>query len=330
MRDAPARPRAAPSLGRGRWKGAPSREADPRQPEEIEIHTADGWALRADFYEAGGEGASGVAVLAHALMARRGEFDRKGSGLARFLAGRGWKVVSFDFRGHGGSGPSAREGGTYGYDDLVRGDLPAVMSFARSRGRGKLPVVVLGHSLGGHTSLASQGTGALDADAIVGFGASPWVATFEPSRPRWLTKRVILEGVLRVSRRVGRFPARALGRGSDDESLGCIEDIGRFAGAGAGAGSWASADGRDDYLGALGKVRVPVLQVVSEGDRLECAPACGAELLARCGGKRDILRISARDDGRAPPGHMAMVTSGRVRGAWARVEEWMRMCASSR
>jgi predicted alpha/beta hydrolase len=338
MRDAPPRPRAAPSLGRARWRGASAPDADPRQPEEIEIRTSDGWALRADLYEAGGEGAErgggppGVAVLAHAFMARRGEFDRQGGGLAPFLAARGWKVVSFDFRGHGGSGPSAREGGSYGYDDLVRGDLPAVMSFARSRVRGKLPVVVLGHSLGGHTSLAAQGTGALGADAIVGFGASPWVAAFEPSRPRWLAKRVLLEGMVRMSRRVGRFPARALGRGSDDESLGCIEDIGRFAGAGAWAGSWASADGRDDYLAALGRVRVPVLQVVSEGDRLECAPACGAELLARCngGGKRDIVRIAARDDGGAPPGHMAMVTSGRVRDAWARVEEWMRMCASLR
>jgi predicted alpha/beta hydrolase len=331
MRDAPARPRAASRSGR--WRGAGGRDAAPEAPEEIEIRTADGWALRADLHEPRGEGGSagarGVAVLAHALMARRSEFDRGGGGLARFLAGRGWRVVSFDFRGHGDSGPRADEGGSYGYDDLVRGDLPAVMSFARSRARARLPVVMIGHSLGGHTSLAAQGTGAIDVDAIVGFGASPWVAELEPSRPRWFAKRAILQGVVSVTRRFGRFPARALGRGSDDESRACIEDIGRFARAGAARGAWASADGRDDYMAALGRVRVPVLQVVSEGDRLECAPSCGAELLARCGGQREIVRIVARDDGGAAPGHMGMLTSRRVTGAWARVEEWMRMCAAS-
>ncbi len=265
----------------------------------------------------------GVAVLAHALMARRTEFHRQEGGLAGFLVERGWRVVSFDFRGHGDSGPSPGDGGSYRYDDLVRSDLPAVVAFARSRSRGKVPVVVVGHSLGGHTSLAAQGTGAIDADAIVGFGASPWIPELEPSRARWFAKRTIMQGLLAVSRRVGRLPARALGRGSDDESLGCIEDLGRFA----RSGGWASADGRDDYIGALAKVEVPVLQVVSDGDRLECAPECGAAMLARCsgGGARGLIRIEARDDGGRPPGHMGMVTSSRCRLAWSRVEEWMRM-----
>jgi predicted alpha/beta hydrolase len=325
---------------RGRWRRTPSRGAGGSGPEPIEIRTADGWALRADLFEPtpGAAGSPrGVAVLAHALMARRSEFHRPAGGLAGFLAGRGWRVVSFDFRGHGGSGPAPADGGTYGYDDLVRGDWPAISSFARSRARGKLPVVVVGHSLGGHTSLAAQGTGALDADAIVGFGASPWIPELEPSRLRWLAKQTVLRGMLSVTRRVGRFPARALGRGSDDESLRCVQDIGRFARLGgrgdAGGGpGWRSADGRDDYIAALGRVPIPVLQVVSGGDRLECPPACGAALLAACrgGGERELLRIDRRDDGGPPPGHMGMVTSDRVKGAWAKVEEWMAMCVRAR
>jgi predicted alpha/beta hydrolase len=322
------------SAGRrsGRWnRASSSRAARPTATgapavEEIEIRTTDGWSLRASVFEpaAGpGDRPRGVAVLAHALMARRGEFHRSGQGFATFLAARGWRVVSFDFRGHGDSGPRAHEGGSYAYDDLVRDDLPAVLAFARSRARGKLPVVVVGHSLGGHTSLVAQGTGLLDADALVGLGACPWVRELEPSGSRWLAKRTIVEGMLLLARRVGRFPARALGRGSDDESLACVEDIGRFA-----RSRWASADGRHDYLASIARVRVPVLQVVSDGDRLECAPACGAALLARCGvgPSRDLLHIEGRDDGSAPPGHMAMVTGGRSQRAWAKVEEWMAMC----
>jgi predicted alpha/beta hydrolase len=298
-------------------------EAD--RVEEVEIRTTDGWSLRAGLCEprvGAGAHPRGVAVLAHALMARRSEFHRADGGLAGFLAAKGWRVVSFDFRGHGESGPSAAQGGRYAYDDFVNGDLPAVVAFARSRARAKLPVVVVGHSLGGHTSLVAQGTGAIEVDALVGFGASPWVRAFEPSSARWTAKRVIVAGMLVLARRVGRLPARALGRGSDDESRACIEDIARFASAG-----WASADGRSDYLSAIGRVRVPILQVASAGDKLECAPECAAALLDRSGSGavRDLLRIEGRDDGGAAPGHMAMVTGAEVKRAWTQVEAWMAM-----
>jgi len=297
----------------------PGDRAAPRI-EEIDVRTRDGWSLRTDVHEPTGT-PFGVAVLAHAFMARRTEFDRpRGAGLARFLVELGWRVIAFDFRTHGDSGPGAHEGGTYGYDDLVARDLPAVASFARSRARSGLPVVVVGHSLGGHVALAAQGTGGIEVDAIVGLGVSPWLPALEPSRGRWMIKRAVLVAMLALSRRVGRFPSRVLGRGSDDESRGCVEDLVRFASTGA----WTSADGRADYLASLARVRVPVLGVVSEGDRLECAPACGARLLSHTGGRHDLVRIEHRDDGSAPPGHMGLVTSGRVRGAWSEVEAWMR------
>jgi predicted alpha/beta hydrolase len=339
MADPQARRRATSKGSLGRWKKAPaapgvaSEAGGAGRVEEVEIRTKDGWALRAGVCEpmsgasgAGGR-ARGVAVLAHALMARRSEFHRADGGLAGFLAARGWRVVSFDFRGHGESSPRADQGGRYAYDDLVRSDLPAVVSFARSRARGRLgrlPVVVVGHSLGGHTSLAAQATGGIHVDALVGFGACPWVRDLEPSASRWVAKRALVAGMVAMARRVGRLPARALRRGSDDESLACMEDIGRFARAG-----WASADGRHDYLSAIGRVRVPVLQVVSSGDRLECAPACGAALLEGCGGRgaRDLVRIEGSDGGGKPPGHMGMVTSQRLKDAWTRVEEWMGMYA---
>ncbi len=332
MAEPRARSRAKSNGGAGRTKTASSARtpAGSDVVEEVEIRTSDGWSLRAGVCEpraAAGEGPRGVAVLAHALMARRSEFHQEGGGFAGFLAARGWRVVSFDFRGHGDSGPTAASGARYTYDDLVHADLPAVVSCARSRARGKLPVVVVGHSLGGHTSLVAQATGAIDVDALVGFGACPWVRALDPSRVRWAAKRAVVEGMLAAARRVGRFPARALGRGSDDESLACIEDIARFARVG-----WTSADGAVDYLEAIGRVGVPVLQVVSAGDRLECAPACGASLLERCGGgaARDLLRIDGGDEGRKAPGHMGMVTSARVTRAWTEVEEWMGMWARAR
>jgi predicted alpha/beta hydrolase len=255
------------------------------------------------------------------MMARRSEFERpKGGGVASMLVERGWRVVSFDFRGHGDSGPPAREGAAYGYDDLVTRDLPAVHEFARSRLRRKIPVVLVGHSLGGHVGLAAQGTGLVGFDGVACIGANVWLSALEPSRRRWLLKRATLAAVVAVSRGVGRFPARLLRLGSDDESLAYFEDFDRFARTGA----WTSSDGRADYLAALGDVGVPVLQLVSDGDRLECVPECGVRFVARCSGGHEVVRVRAGDDGRPPPDHMGMVTSGRIASAWGRVEAWMR------
>ncbi|HEY3818159.1 MAG TPA: alpha/beta fold hydrolase [Polyangiaceae bacterium] len=288
--------------------------------ESIDVRTSDGWSLRADVHEPGGAPV-GVAVLAHAMMARRSEFERpRGAGLASRLVARGWRVVAFDFRGHGDSTAPAREGGTYGYDDLVAKDLPAVHEFVRSRLRRKAPVVLVGHSLGGHVGLASQGTGLVSFDAVVCVGANVWLRDLEPLRPRWLVKRATLAAILAVSRRVGRFPARLLRLGSDDESRAYFEDFERFA----RTGGWTSADGGVDYLAALGAVRVPVLQLVSDGDRLACAPECGARFVARCGGEHEVIRVEAGDDGGPPPDHMGMVTSGRIGRVWERIEAWMR------
>jgi predicted alpha/beta hydrolase len=291
------------------------------ESEQLEIRTADGWLLRADVTSPRGKPV-GVAVLAHALMARRGEFSAaRDGGPVRLLSERGWCVVAFDFRGHGDSQSGRREAcEPCSYDDLVARDLPAVCAFGRERSGRRRPVVVLGHSLGGNVALAAQGTGAIRVDAIVALGAGMWLRELEPSRARWMVKRLTLAASVALSRRVGYFPSRALRLGSDDESSLLLEDFARFA----HAGIWASADGRLDYLASLRDVRIPVLQVLTEGDRLECVPECGALFVGRCGGRNEVIRVARSDDGGSAPSSMGLVTGGRVAAVWERVEAWMR------
>lgn len=292
--------------------------------EQLDIRTSDGWSLRADVHEPKGD-AVGVAVLAHAMMARRSEFDRpQGAGLAQFFVERSWRVVTFDFRGHGESGPLAREGGSHHYDDFVTRDLPTVHAFARSRSSRKHSVVLVGHSLGGHAGLAAQGAGLVAFDAIVAVGANVWLRQLETSAARWLVKRAALLGMFALSKRIGRFPSRALRLGSDDVTRACVDDLERFA----RTGMWTSADGGIDYLSSLLRVRIPVLQMVSDGDRLDCPPECGARFVAHCGGRHEIIRIGRSDDGGPPPSHMGLVTSGTVTSSWERAEAWMRRGSS--
>jgi predicted alpha/beta hydrolase len=291
----------------------------PAGVEDVEVHTSDGRVLRATVREP--ESAlAGVAVLAHAMFARRGEFERpQGAGLAPFLAARGWRTIAFDFRGHGESGPGAAEGASHAYEDLVVHDLPAVVACARDRAAGAR-VVVVGHSLGGHVAAASQGTGRLGADAIAMFGANVWLRAFEPSLARWAAKHAIARMLDEVCTRRGYFPARALRLGSDDEPTPYMRHISRAV----RGDQWGSEDGREDYARALENVRVPVLAIASDADKINCHADCAARFVARVSGPWTFERIRKSDDGGPPPGHMEMVTTPGASSVWARMERWMR------
>jgi predicted alpha/beta hydrolase len=300
----------------------PSRSRSPRVSfEEIEIRTSDGVALRAVVDDPPeGVPLAGTAVLAHAMFGRRTEFGRPGRpGLAATYASLGWRTIAFDFRGHGDSARApATTGGGHGYDDLVRLDLPAVVDCARARAEGA-PVVVVGHSLGAHVALAAQGTGRLDADGVVSLAGNVWIRELEPLRVRWAAKLGVARAMRAVVARVGRFPARSLRLGSDDEPARYMTEFLRPTLEGA----WASSDGRDDYLAALASVRVPVVSVASDGDHLECHPACAERFVGRCAGPTRALRVARADDGSRAPGHMGLVTTGRAKTAAIEALAWI-------
>lgn len=267
--------------------------------EEIEIRTEDGVALRG-VVDDPSEGVAlvGTCVLAHAMFARKTSFGRRDRpGLAHALAQKGFRTVAFDFRGHGDSAlsPGAAE---WGYDDLVRFDLPAVVSAARARDEGR-PVIVVGHSLGGHVALAAQGTGRIQASAIVGVAANVWLGALDPSLVRRVAKRVIASASMRAIDRIGRVPARALRLGSDDASAKYMRDLFRTA----REGRWSSADGEEDYLASLANVTVPVANVLGDRDRLMCHPRAGEAFVRRCAGPTAFFTADA--------GHMDLVTSTR-------------------
>lgn len=275
--------------------------------EDLEIRTTDGTSLRATVREPPeGVTFAGTCVLAHALFARRTSFDHpKRAGLAQALASLGFRTIAFDFRGHGESRPSPSKS-EWGYDEFVVSDLPSVVECARARGNDE-PVVVVGHSLGGHVALASQGIGKLHADGIVAVASSVWVDAFESSRVRSLAKRAALIAMNEASRRVGFFPARALRIGSDDASNRFVRDLARFV----ARNTWTSRDGRLDYLAGLSDVRVPVCAIASHGDRVICPPAAAEAFARKCAGPVRFVAVDRADDGGPPPGHMELVTGTR-------------------
>jgi len=225
-------------------------------------------------------------------------------------------VLLPDLRGHGRSGPTPREGGDWSYDELVA-DTGVYVELARRLAPG-LPVVLLGHSLFAHTSLAWLGQHP-DAPvaAHVALAMDVWMRACEPSRPRWLLKRATMAVAAGVTALAGYFPAARLGLGSMDEARGYWADISR----GVRVDGWRGRDGVDYHAG-LAAIRCPCLHVVSAGDRLLAHPAAALRLTAAIPGRTawQLGTDAAFADLR--PDHMGLLT-GPSAPLWRAIAEWL-------
>lgn len=290
----------------------------------MSTRTADGWTLHGESLVP--DAPRAVAVLAHAMMVNRRTMDRPtGAGLASHLAARDLAVLNFDLRGHGESGPTAREGAEWLYDDYIRWDLPALVAEARARFPG-LHVSVVGHSLGGHTALFAAALSPERApDSIVAIAANMWLPSLEPSRARRLAKGLIARAWLGVTMLGGRFDPRWIRAGTDAEPLSYVRQAARMY----RRDRLGSADDRVDYLQALGALRLPVLSITSAGDRILARPAAVARLLARAERAEITHRCVAHGElGRPAPGHMELVTDAGSRPIWGEIAAYIRSRAA--
>jgi len=281
----------------------------------MKITTGDGWALHVDHKAHRGERKGAVVVL-HAMMVDRRSMDRpRGQGLASFLADSGWEVFLADFRGHGESGPVAREGGQWTYDDLVCQDVPALVTRAARAGG---PVYVVGLSLGGHVAAASAGAGLCAPDGLVLLSSNIWMPQLEPSRRRRRVKGLQMAVFRAISELRGRFPSRRLRMGPADECRTYVRDLHRFWRRDA----WTARDGTD-WLAGLATYEGRVLSVVGKRDRL-MAHVDGARRWASPFPRLAFWHVGRGDHGlEIDPDHVGLGADPRCRPLWAAVDGWM-------
>ncbi len=290
----------------------------PVNSSPIEARTGDGRVLRGVHHESSAPRA--CAVLGHAMMVDRRTMDRPpGEGLASTLAAHGIAALNFDLRGHGESGPTARDGSRWSYDDIVRHDVPAMVAEGRRR-YPEAPTVVVGHSLAGHAAMIAAGLDPAAApDAIVALAPNLWAPRFEPSARRRALKRATILAWAAMSAPVGRFESRAFRMGTTAEPWSYVRDLVRF---------WRtdellSADGRTDYLEALARAELPVLVVSSEGDTLLAHPVAVARFAGTMWRARLSHRTIRAGDVSPPPDHMELVTSERSRPVWDEIARYI-------
>ncbi|SQJ12920.1 Predicted hydrolase of the alpha/beta-hydrolase fold [Serratia rubidaea] len=131
---------------------------------------------------------------------------------ARYLNERGFNVMTYDYRGTGRSRGNLREC-KVSMADWMEEDVGRVTDWAASRFPG-IPLLAVGHSVGGHAIVLSSATRALQAAVLIASHAGVTrtiQATAEKIRV-WCVLRLLAPVLCRL---FGYMPARRLGIGED-------------------------------------------------------------------------------------------------------------------
>jgi len=224
------------------------------------LKTSDGVELFWQSWQA--DSPSGVIVLVHGLA----DHSSRYTGLGQFLAAHDWTVYAVDLRGHGKSSDGLKPGRVHvdQFSDYAN-DVDAMLAHAKQQHPG-LPLVILGHSMGGLIAL----TYALDhPDQLDGVVlSSPALGTHPDARPP-----AILNLLVRFLARIKPdllFPSdldtSAVSRDSDvvkdyiDDPL-----VSEKVSAGWYVGITKAID---DIQGRAAELKIPSLLMQSGADRL--------------------------------------------------------------
>ncbi len=273
-----------------------------------EAVAADGTRLA--LYRVGDPDAPPVLLMPGTFSNHTFWLGTRGRGMAWHLADSGYEAVVLDPRGHGGS--ERPRGRDWRFEDWGRLDVPAAVAASSGDSR---PVSLVGHSAGGASMLiALAGEPALRervASVVVLGTPVPWLQ-------RW--RRVAALAIRATSRVLGRFPARRLGLGPEDELPGVMIqwinwNLRR---------EWRGDDGID-YVRRLADIQTPLLAISGAGDNTFApSDACRA-LVDMVGSPEAEYVLAGRDTGFTEDfTHPGIVVSRAAhREVWPLIVAWL-------
>ena len=182
---------------------------------DLTIAATDGFALSARVF--GESAAARGAILVNPATGVRKGYYRP---FAEFLASRGWRVVTFDNRGVGGSRPERLRGFEARMQDWAERDSEGVLRWMVDEaavpahaGGTRAPLCLVGHSFGGQALGLIPAARRLDAALLVATQNGYWGHWPRLQRPRVLALWFVI--IPLVTAVLGYFPARLLGLGED-------------------------------------------------------------------------------------------------------------------
>ena len=235
---------------------------------------------------------------------------------ARYLTEAGLSVLTYDYRGIGRSRPPSLRGYDVRMSDWIDHDVPAVTAWARERFP-QLPLLAVGHSVGGHAIALSPSSGGLRAAVMVAShaGASHTIKGWaERLRVRFIMR--VLAPVLVALK--GYMPNKRLGFG---------EDL-----PGAAMTQWRRWTTLPRYFfddpamaadARMAQLRIPLLVISFDDDPWANASAVQMLISPLKNAHMERWHLVPRDVGLASVGHMGFFKKRSEQQLWGRVANWL-------
>jgi len=268
----------------------------------------DGRQRAASWFEPQHGPARAVAVVSPATGAPRGFYRA----FAMWLTERGYAVLTYDYRGIGGSRRGALRQEPATMRDWAVLDMSAALAAAEARRATQgLPLLLVGHSFGGNAIAFARGVER--ADALLAVGSQLGVPVYYPGVHRWLA-HLFFRGIVPATvPLVGYLPGWTMG-GSAPLPAGVARQWahwGRMKG-------WAYDDPAMREHRAASALAVPV-HLWDVSDDLTFAPARAVDALAEQFRNAAVQRHTLRpaDVGQVRLGHFGVFRREPGPRAWA-------------
>lgn len=281
------------------------------------ITCRDGYELVGRHWRPVEQSANRPAVGAVIVNPATGVLARYYHAFARFLAGQGFAVLAYDYRGIGASRPAAMRQARMRWRDWGALDFDAAVAWMRRR-HPDGPLSAVGHSIGGFLPGFAPNAVHLDRILTVGAQYAYWRDYRADLRARLFLKwHVAMPAVTALC---GYFPGRR---------LGWLEDL--PAGV---AYEWSFRRERleDSYprhesaavLAGFAAVRAPILAIGLTDDEFGTADAIARGLHYYTGSERQQLLLAPADLGSEAIGHFDLFRDRHRERVWQATLSWLR------
>ena len=235
---------------------------------------------------------------------------------ARYLAGLGFCVLTYDYRGTGRSRPASLKGYDITMADWMDDDVGAVTRWAAARFPA-LPMLAVGHSLGGHALALSAQSNRLRAAVMVAShaGVTAMVSGLVERMRVWLVMRLLAPVLCALN---GYMPGRKVGLG-EDLPRGVMLQWSRWT----TLPRYFFDDPAMDARARMARVRIPLLVLGFDDDPWANPRAIGMLIGPLVGASIERRQIAPRDAGLTAIGHMGFFRKQSAQRLWPQLGDWL-------
>lgn len=279
-------------------------------PQATTFPARDGFALAGDRFESA-RPPRAVAVVAGAMGVRRRFYQP----FATFLGENGLATLTFDYRGVGGSRPPGRLSRfraalhEWGEEDLA-GAIDCASTW-----RPGIPLVLVGHSVGGQLVGLAANAEAVAAMLFVAAQSGYW--RLWPFRSRWRMVLIWHLAIPALSRAFGYLPLSRLGGGADVPA-GVALEWARWARHPRYVMSWAEGRPHARY----GSIACPLRALAIADDRFYAPRSPVEALVAMYPRTRSEVRLVTPGES-GPIGHFGFFKEIHRETLWREAVDWI-------